>query len=319
MMNYKVVHQLIKKSRSVLISAHVSPDLDALCSELAMAQYLRSLGKRVHIINSEKVPEMYQFVKGSSCIKTPGKRAVPYDVALVFDCGELRRIGKAQQVLDLKKPIVNFDHHVTNTFFGQYNLVKPKASSTAEVLFDFFYALKIPLNKTIAELLYLGILTDTGSFRYENTTSHTHRIAAQLVDFGLSANKLYQKVYTRFSPEDLGFSLKVASNFELLFQKKVVCFSLSKKTTDYAGDRFDIRDHLFTTFRTMRGVEVIVIFTQIGSRLTKVNFRSNGRVNVAEVAGFFGGGGHKAASGCQVRGNAKDVKQKVLKILNKHL
>jgi len=318
-MNYKAVHQLIKKSRSVLISAHVGPDLDALCCELAMAQYLRSLKKRVHIINHEKAPAMYQFVKGTSCIKTPGKQAVSYDVALIFDCGELKRIGKVEHLLDKQKPIVNFDHHITNTFFGQYNLVKPKASSTAEVLFDFFHALDIPLNKTIAELLYLGILTDTGSFRYENTAPHTHRIAASLMDFGLSVDQIYQAVYTRFSPGDLRLFLKLASEFELFFKKRVVCFSLSKEIINHIGERFDVRDQLFTMFRAIRGIEAIVIFTQVGPKSSKVNFRSNGRMNVAKIASFFGGGGHKAASGCQVIGNVKDVKQKVLKIINKHL
>ncbi|MDD3374664.1 MAG: bifunctional oligoribonuclease/PAP phosphatase NrnA [Candidatus Omnitrophica bacterium] len=316
-MNIKRISSAIRKSQRILITAHVSPDLDALCCELVMTDYLKSIGKKVLIANADGLPDMYQFLKGGKQIKKVQKISRQYDLVIIFDCGDLNRIGSIKDILPKNVPIVNIDHHVTNKLFGTYNLVKPKASSSAEVLFEFLMKEKFALTKNIAELLYLGILTDTGSFRYQTTTAYTHEIAARLLEFKLPVYPLYNQVYENLSESDLKIFLEAVKNFTSIEKGKILCVELKKRILLKAGERFDLRDKIFSFLRMIKNNEVIVIFTEVSSLLTKVNFRSSGRINVASIASQYAGGGHKAASGCRYPGNLKSAKKNVLALLRK--
>ena len=316
-MNIKKISNAIKKSKRVLITTHINPDLDALCCELVMACYLKSLGKKTLIANADFLPDMYQFLKGGKQVKKVKKLSGQYDLVVVFDCGDLNRIGRIKDILPKSVPIVNIDHHMTNKSFGTYNLVKPKASSSAEVLFEFLMKERFVLNKDTSELLYLGILTDTGSFRYQSTTAYTHEIIAKLLGFNLSVSNLYSKVYENLRADDLKILIEALKSFSSYKGGKILFVDLKKKVLKKVGDKFDLRDKIFSFLRMIKGTEVVVIFSEDSSKLTKVNFRSSGKVNVAFVAGQYGGGGHKAASGCRYSGNLKNAKKDVLALLKK--
>ena len=183
-MSMKNIIQTIKANKRFLISAHVNPDPDALCSELAVAIFLRSLGKTVSIVNHQTVPKRFHFLPGVGSIKNYWKnRKVNYDVAIIVDCGDLGRIGKVQDLIQDDKVLINIDHHITNDSFGTLNCVEPNASSTCEVLYELITQAKGKLTKNLATHLYTGIMTDTGSFRYENTTARTHAIVSELMKF----------------------------------------------------------------------------------------------------------------------------------------
>ncbi|MDP8264923.1 MAG: bifunctional oligoribonuclease/PAP phosphatase NrnA [Candidatus Aceula lacicola] len=316
-MNINKISNVIKKSKRVLITTHINSDLDALSCELVMARYLKSIGKKVLIANADSLPDMYRFLKGGNQIKKTKKLSGNYDLIFVFDCGDLNRIGCVKDILPKGVPIVNIDHHVTNKSFGTYNLVKPKASSSAEVLFEFLIKEKFVLNKDTAELLYLGILTDTGSFRYQSTTAYTHEIIAKLLGFNLSVSNLYSKAYENLRADDLRILIEALKSFSSYKGGKILFVDLKKRVLKKVGDKFDLRDKIFSLLRMIKDTEAVVIFSEDSSKLTKVNFRSSGKVNVAFVAGQHGGGGHKAASGCRYSGNLKNAKKDILALLKK--
>ncbi len=316
----KKIIDTIKKNKKFLISTHVNPDPDALCSELALAGYLKSLGKTVMIINEEDVLDRFYFFPGIKKVRgLKNRKNISYDVAMVVDCGDLNRIGKVQSLLKPERPLINIDHHITNDFFGTLNLVCPKLSSTCEVLFELFKKDKLTFTKDIAFCLYTGIMTDTGSFRYSNTTSRTHEIAGELRKFKFSATAIYQQIYETISLEDSKEFTKVLSRFDILFSGKVICKNLSKKVVAMFSETFDLRDALFRFLRSIQGVEVVVICTEFTRNQSRVNLRSAGNIDVAKIAHHFNGGGHHNASGCQVQGNMKQARAEILKIIEKLL
>ena len=319
-MRMKSVIQTIKKNKRFLISTHVNPDPDALCSELALGDYLRSLGKSVVIVNHQSIPFRFHFLPGVRKIKNYWKtRKVNYDVAIIFDCGDLNRIGKVQYLIQDDKGLINIDHHITNDSFGKFNCVDPNASSTCEVLYELFTKARCSLTKRMAMNLYTGIMTDTGSFRYENTTARTHAIVAALMTFKFSAPKLHRKLYETITFGDLKEFTKVISHFDMYFNKKVACVELRKKVTSKFSGEFDLRDTIFKFLRSLKDVEVFVIFTEIGRNTTRVNFRSSSTFDVAKLANSFGGGGHRRASGCAVDKSISQSRKEVLKRIRKAL
>jgi len=213
---------------------------------------------------------------------------------------DLERIGKVQKLISPGTPVINIDHHVTNDFFGDINLVEPKASSTAEVLYLLFKEAGHALTKDLAFNLYVGLMTDTGSFRFENTTARTHAICADLMRFNFSITDIYRKVYASIPYKDLKEFTKLISRFDVLYGGRVVCVELSRAILAKFSKQFDLRDTIFQFLRAMHGVDVFVIFTEDGAKKTRINLRSSSKFDVAKLASDFSGGGHKRASGCSI-------------------
>ena len=310
----------IKSNKRFIISTHVNPDPDAICSELALAEYLRQLKKDVVIVNEEKLASRFKIFDGIGKIKfLPQIKGEKFDVAIIVDCGDLERIGKVQSLIKPPMKVINIDHHITNKNFGDLNLVKIKSSSTAEVLFELFKKGKCRLTKSLARNLYAGIMTDTGSFRYDNTTAQTHAITAELMRFPFSASALYRQVYETIPLNDLQLFTKVVSGFESLFNQQLIVVELTRNLVKKFSEDFDLRDMIFRFLRSIHGVKAFVILTEVGKNETRVNFRSSGEVNVAEVARHFNGGGHKNASGGVLKVKLKDAKKVVVNYMAKHL
>ncbi len=312
--NAKNFLDLIRRSQTFLICAHVNPDPDAFASEISLAIYLESLGKKVHVIAEDLPSEHMGFMPGMRKIHALGRRnKIDYDVAIIMDCGDLGRIGKVQRLLKDDKPVVNIDHHVTNTYFGKLNYVDPKASSTSELIYELLKSWKAPLFRDIAYLIYIGIMTDTGSFRYTNTSSHTHMIIAELLKHDFLPQDAFKVVYENVPLVDLKYFTKVASEFDALYDGALICVDLPKRILNKFSRQFDLRDKIFGLLRSIKGVEVLIIFTEDGRSRTRVNFRSQGLVDVAKIAYFFNGGGHSKASGCVLECGMKLARRRVLK------
>ncbi|HLD69953.1 MAG TPA: DHH family phosphoesterase, partial [Candidatus Omnitrophota bacterium] len=195
-MNLEKINRIITKHKSFVLSTHVNPDPDALCSQLALAEYLKAKGKSVTILNEGPVPVRYQFLPGSRIIQSYKKNGrYNFDAAFILDCGELDRIGKVQRTLEKHPLIINIDHHLTNTQFGYVNWVDIHSSSTAEMIYELVSQDKKKMTRSMVINLYVGILTDTGTFRHSNTTAKTHRIVSHLRTFDFPAHALYQRLY----------------------------------------------------------------------------------------------------------------------------
>ncbi len=309
----KLLSALRKKQNKVfLVSAHISLEGDALGSELAMASLLRRLGKKVIVLNQDEVPAEYSFMPGLDSIKH-GIISPYYDVGVLVDCSDMSRIGKAAKAFKKGRLLLNIDHHISNTMFGDINWVKPNASCASEMVYELFKALNVKINKNEAICLYTGILADTGSFKYSATSSFTHLAASELLKHNLDVYGIYRHIHESLdihTVKALGAiidTLKVAQKGKLAWLE--VKNALIKKEPRLS----EMTDDIIHFARAIKGVEVALLFKEIKARSeVRVNLRSSGKVDVNKLAGKFGGGGHKMASGCTLKGSLKDVVNRVI-------
>jgi len=316
----KKVCETIKKNKSFLITAHYDPEGDSLGSQLAMAEILRQLGKKYVIVDPDKVPSPYKFLKNVNEIQQPSGKAYQFDIALVLDCPIMERVRDVAGVIG-KGPIVNIDHHVSNKNFGAINYVETKASSTGEIMYNLAKALGIKMNKDLATYIYIAMLTDTGGFRYSNTTSKTMHIAAELMEFGVSPKEMYEMIYESYSLASRKLLGLCLGTLKVSPDGKFAWMHLTKAMFKKAGATALDAENFVNYPRFIEGVKIAVLFSDNAKKgFTKVNFRSNESwADVNKIASKFGGGGHVSASGCVMKGSLKAVEKKILEEVRKVL
>lgn len=313
----KIIDALLQANR-VLIVSHMNPDLDALCSQLAVALWCKHLGKKFSMVNHSEIPDRYKFIPGMASIKKVSARMkAQFDVAIVLDCGERKRVGKVLELIGPETKTINIDHHVSNDLFGDLNLVESHRSSTSELVYVIMKKAGVPLTKKLAMCLYIGILTDTGSFRYSNTSAETHRIVSELMQFDFSPDKIYRRIYESMPFCDFSFFAKMVGDYKTLHQDRVIYFEFDKQLQGKFSKDFDLRETTLNFLRLSDGIELIVIFSVIDAKRTRVNFRSTDKINVAQLAEKFNGGGHKRASGCMINGTVPVARARVFEEINK--
>jgi len=253
------------------------------------------------VLNEDDCPQWLKFLPGTSMFKKASTvKKMDYEAAIVLDCADFRRMGGVKDLLIEGKPLVNIDHHVTNDHFGTVNVVQSKASSTCEMVFDLLKEAKYPLNRNLALLLYSGIMTDTGSFRFENTSVHSHAVAEELMTFKFSAAEMYDRLYVGIPVSDMKLFTEVIHHAQLLDGSRIYCVSMSKKVVNGFSKAFDLNEKLFSFLRSVDGIEVVVILTELRPKEIKVNLRSQKSFDVSVLAQQFDGGGHKKAAGCKI-------------------
>jgi phosphoesterase RecJ-like protein len=318
---HKKIISFLKKHQTFLVTTHVHPDTDALGSALAMAIYLKSIGKKVRLFNEDACPTWLRFVPKVGLFEQfTGKEKFTPEVVVVLDCGDLGRVGRVQQIIKGGMKLVNIDHHVTNAHFGDLNLVLTGHSSSSEIVYDLLKQAKFRFTKDVATQLYLGILTDTGSFGFDCTSPHTHQVVAELLKFDLPVSDLYRRVYETMPNRDLKPFFELLHRIELCFDERVACLVMKEKDLDVFSGEFDLRDKVFTFLRSVKGLEVIVIITETAQKgRVRINFRSRDRFDVARLAERYGGGGHRKASGCYMSVNAARARREILAAVRKGL
>lgn len=322
-MRYINLIKNVKKYDSFVITSHVNLEGDALGSELAFLSLLKSLGKKAVIVNDDDLPYGFEFLPQiKSIVKySPKLKNLDFDCLVVLDCSDLNRTGDAYKVNKLNKPIINVDHHISNSYFGSVNLVEPHASSCCEIIFKLFKAAKVPYKYESAIALYVGIMTDTGSFHYSNTSSFTFYAASELVKCGLNVQQIYRMIYEDKPFKDLMILAGILSSVKLANKGRVAWVVLNKNHTSNKNLSFDLSEKILSFCRSIKGVEVAVLFKEIETFVpqVKVNFRSQGKVDVNKVAKFFEGGGHKTASGCTINSTLISAKRAVFNKIAKEL
>jgi len=306
----------IKKYNNFLITVHTSPEGDALGAELGFYNLIKKLGKTGTIINEDKLPYGYDFLPGSKLIRLLNKSSknVDFDCFAVLDCADLKRTGDVYKLNKDKKPVLNIDHHISNRNFGDINWVDPNASSCSEMVYKLHKKLQLPMDKDTAVALYTGIMTDTGSFRYSNTSSYTLKVASELLKFGIDVARVYRATYENIPPSDVKLLLKLLPKIEFYSQGRIVGFQIRKELFKDTKPCVDLADLALSFGRSIKGVEVVVLFKEnLGeNNQVRVNLRSQGKVDVNQIAAFFEGGGHKSAAGCTLTGQIKEVAKKVI-------
>jgi phosphoesterase RecJ-like protein len=301
-----------KENKVFLVFSHIHQEGDALGSQLALVRLIRALGKTAIAINEDRPPAEYSFLPGVSSIRHP--QTLPaYDVAVFVDCSDTSRIGKLARLVRRDRLILNIDHHVSNTRFGDVNWINPGASSASEMVYEIFGALKIPLLKTDAALLYTGIFIDTGSFKYRTTSSRTHEVAAALLRHGLDAYGIYQKLYEDREFDSVKVTGKVLNTMRIEKTGRVAWLEVNAALLQQDPTLAERTDDLVGFARAVKGVCVALLFKEVKKgKEVRVNLRARGRVDVNKIAQMFGGGGHKMASGCTWHGTLKEAVARIV-------
>ncbi len=301
----------IRSHKSFLIVGHEGPDGDSLSSQLTLYLMLKKLGKDVKIWSKDPLPDTYTFLPGCDCIEVIGNR-VPkevFDVVFVLDIGEPSRIGFA--IPSFNSDVINIDHHPGVPEFGTINFLDESASATAEIIYDIVLAIGCEIDEDMAINLYTGIITDTGSFQFKNTSKRTFEMAARLVDCGVKPSVISEKVFYSISEKRLKLLSLCLNRLEVHKEERIAVATITLDDYVGAGVHSGYNEDFVNFPRSVKGVDVAVLLKELEPGFFKASLRSKGNVDISVVARFFGGGGHKAAASCKVRGSLEEVKSLV--------
>lgn len=304
-----------------LVVSHVNPDGDAIGSTLAIGQMLRLLDKSFVMVNEGEVPFKFGMLPDSGGILNYSLQQAPpsFDCVIAVDCADYQRIGLVKEWFNTDTPILNIDHHPTNDGFGRVNLIRADAAATAEVLYDLATLLAISWAKPLADCIYTGLLTDTGGFRYSNTTPRVLKIASEMLEYGVDGNDLADQFLEKLTLSHVMVLQKALAALNFTGDKRIAWVSVSlKDVADSHAQNADL-EGLVNYPRNIEGVEVGLLFKQIDGETWKVSFRSAGVVDVADVAKHFGGGGHIRAAGCAVKGTLDQAVEQILREIKRRL
>lgn len=313
------IKSLIEKHHSFVLLEHQKPDGDCVGSGLALVQVLQSLGKQALLVSQDPHPAVYDFLPGSE-FHTRAQYIDPEDfraeVAVFIDCTDPERAGKG---LDLARNSiwVNIDHHISNTGFGDVSLVLPDAAATGEIIYKLLIAAGVPITKEIATCLYVAIATDTGGFRYQNTTQETFEIAGALTGYGANPWEIAELIFETRTVSSVLLLGKALNTLKISRGGKLATVSVTRDMMAQAGASPDETEGIIGYPRSISGVEVSLLFREMedGSGF-HVSFRSRSKVDVSKIAVKLGGGGHPRAAGALVKGTLEEASQKVLAILD---
>lgn len=312
-MSVRRIKAAIKKFNKFLITSHINPEADAVGSQVAMASLLRKLGKVAVMLDDSPAPSVLQFIKGTEEISKEMPHDFDYQAVIILDSPDLARIGRVNEYIKKDAVIINIDHHVSNINFGKFNWVEPEFSSAGEMVYGLFKAFKVKIDLDDAIALYVAIMTDTGSFRYSNTSSKTHRIAAELVDIGVQPYEMHTKIYETSSIQDTNLLGESLQTMKLTEDGKIAWLWVTKEMLKKTKASLEGTEGIINFARSIGGVEIAILFRETGTEdRVKVSFRSKGKADVNKLAAAFNGGGHPTASGCTVFGKIEEVEKKVL-------
>jgi len=309
----KALASLIKKAKNIVISGHAMPDGDSVGSTVAMGLAAKMIGKKAVVISPDPIPRAYEFLPGVADVKGLGDFPPDSDLAVVLDCTDINRGGEELAALLKKVPaVINIDHHVSNHHFGHYNFVDPAAAATGELVYRLIRKLGLTLNADIALNLYTAIAMDTGSFRYDNTTANTHKIAAELIKTGINVARINENLFENKELITLKLLGRTLADIKLSPCGRVSWISVPHSLMVEMGARDEHADGIVNYPKTVSGVEIGLLFREIEPGKIKVGFRSKENADVNKLAAMFGGGGHPRASGCMITGNLAEVETKVV-------
>lgn len=311
--------EAVSEEKTIAVAGHTKPDGDCFGSVMALYYYLKNAFPDRQIdIYLETVPADFGFLPLSDQVKTKkdmeGKlEGLPsYDLFFSLDCGSPDRLGFAEGIFWKAGTTVSIDHHISNTRFGKINHVVADASSTCEVLYDLFDEDRI--DDGIATALYLGIVHDTGVFKYSNTSRHTMEIGGKLIERGIPFSKIIDETFYERTYAQNQLIARGLLDSTLFLGGQVIATHMEKATMDFYGAGSDELSGIVDQLRITKGVDVAIFAHEIADKEYKVSLRANNReaVDVSRIAVFFGGGGHVKAAGCTMKGTYQEIYDSLL-------
>jgi len=295
----------IHRRQRFVVTSHARPDGDAIGSSLAMAYALRHLGKDVRVVSRDAVPPQFETCPGVEDVIVTDRVDDPGDAVIVMECGDLTRPG----ISGLERGyVINIDHHTGNTMYGALNWFDESAAACGEMVFDLVRALGVPLTLEIATHVYVAVLTDTGGFHYSNITPRTFEICRACTEAGVNPAAIARAVYDSNRIGRLKLFRAVLNGMQLDAAERIATLYVTKQMAADCGATYDDTEGLVNFPLSAKEVLAVVFFKENGKDDWRVSLRSKGDLDINVIAREFGGGGHKNASGCGVRGTLEQWK-----------
>src|SRR5215510_4099935 len=285
----------IKAGRRFVVASHQRPDGDAIGSALAMALALRALGKEAMVVTDAIPPAFLQPFPGVSGIVIAPEVTETFDAALIMECSEVARTGV--RGLD-ESPLLNIDHHPGNKGYGAINWIDESAAACGEMAFTLIEALGAPLTAEIATHVYLAVLTDTGSFHFSHLTPRTYEVAKRSVEAGADPQWIARTHYDSNSLSRVRIFGAVMNGMVIVDEGRVALLSITRQTMEELGGTNDDLEGLINFPLTVKDIEAVASFKEVGDNAWRVSLRSKGRADIGVIARQFKGGGHTNAAGC---------------------
>ena len=306
------VVELVEKKDRFAITSHVRPDGDSLGSSLGLYWLLRALDKDVEVTMRDTAPHAYQQLPGAAAIRVTPSVDRPYDAVFVIECSDIDRPG----LIDLEKQfVVNIDHHSTTALFGAINWIDSTASAVGEMIYNLCKATAVRVTKEIAECVYTALLTDTGSFHYSNTTERTFKIASELVLTGIKPAKTAEAIFGSYQWPKIELLSLVLATAKRDETGHIAWMEQTLEMQDQTRASEEDADGFVNYPLSVGEIEATALFKECSPGVYRTSLRSKGDVNVAKVAEQFGGGGHRNAAGCTLKGNLESVERQVVPLL----
>jgi len=318
--NWDQFLRFLSDKNRLLITTHLNPDGDALGSQIAVAAFCRYHGKKVKLINVDITPRFFRFLDQKNEIEQyEPDRHNPVinecDGGIVVDVSEWQRIGRLGDELEKQQlAMACIDHHIyKGNHFDAY-VIRHDVSSTGELVYDLFAKTKTPLTQPVLDALYTSLLTDTGSFRFSNTTSKTHKIVADLLQKGADFSRVYHEIYESDSPARTRLKGRLLSDIRYEKESKLAWFVLSQELLAETGAEMWESEGFSDLPRSVASVEMSIMFVELKNGECKASFRSKGKIPINDLAAIFGGGGHRYAAGASFMRPLNQVIKMVLPI-----
>ena len=318
------VGKVLISESNFIITAHETPDGDAIGSEIAFYNALKQLGKKCRIYNADPMSHYYRFLDPEeNVVVLEEDMELDIDlsewVLVMLDTNDINNIGQIRDiVLPFVKSYIIIDHHHQTEDMEMENCILEEASSTCEILYDLFLYLNVNIDLPIAHALYVGIVYDTGSFIYPKTTAKTFFIAYELVKKGVNPNFVYQKIYESNTISSLLLHSKVLSTLELVYDRHVAIQTLRKEVIAECNASYEEAATFINLPLKSERIKVSIFFKENPEGIRRCSLRSKDDIDVVEIAQTFGGGGHKTAAGFKCKKSFKQTQDIVLQMLKKY-
>ncbi|MDX6406361.1 MAG: bifunctional oligoribonuclease and phosphatase NrnA [Blastocatellia bacterium] len=306
------VVELIENKNRFAITSHLRPDGDSLGSSLGLCWLLQALNKDVEVIMRDPAPHSYQKLPGADAIRVTPAVDRPYDGVFVIECSDIDRPG----LIDLDKQfVVNIDHHSTTELFGTVNWIDSTASAVGEMIYNLCKATGVRVTKEIAECVYTALLTDTGSFHYSNTTERTFKIASELVRIGVKPAKSAEAIFGSYHWSKIELLSQVLATARRDESGHVAWMRQTLEMQERTRASDEDADGFVNYPLAVGDIEATALFKESAPGVYRTSLRSKGDVNVAKIAEQFGGGGHRNAAGCTLKGDWDELEQQLIPLL----
>jgi len=317
--------QHLQQSGPILIASHTNPDGDAIGSSLAIGLALESLGKQVTFYTESPIPAVYRFLPESDRMVEEINAENQFQTAIILDCGDICRVGDAASIIEKIPTVINIDHHITNTKFGNYSLIDTTACATAEIVYRLIKKMNVSINNVIAISIYTGIMTDTGSFRFSNTNKDSFAICEEMIALGADPYLVAQHVYGTYSLGRIKLLNRAIDSIEISKNGKLSVMTVTEEMFDETNTKPDDVDGFINYAKRIEDVKIAALIIEQHknngnkgtSKTYHVSLRSDETVDVGAIATIYGGGGHSTAAGFSIESPLAGIKSKIFNLANK--